>query len=272
MQLISQELIPELKVIDLIKAIVDNKSNRWFEVNLLEDRTTPEIIKGLAYKPTYKEMNILWNKVKVKKIVPKAKNILSEQLSKVELYTKKNKYELTLFGKFNEETGYFVTLSGQDKVFFIEEGSKDFFFSNVQDFWEKKIDYQVDFTKVKSFTFKLGTKKKQYGFKVENIEKFKVETDDNRVVRVKEYNINLLFNLVLNLVEFKEAKYVTSQLTRPSASDVTLYMHLFGKELFIIFKQNSITVQDLSGNVEYFYPHKISSINVKGQGDFFTLK
>ena len=88
---------------------------------------------------------------------------------------------------------------------------------------------------------------------------------------IKNYNINLLFNLVLNLVEFNEAKYVSTELSKISNEDVALHMTLFKKELIIVFKQNSITVQDLSSKLEYFYPHKISSINVKGTSDFFTL-
>lgn len=272
MELISQELIPGLKVVDIVKLVVDNKANRWFEVNFLEEVTNPKAYEGLRYKPAYKKMNQLWGNVKVKKVVPLSNNILSEQLSKVELHTKDSKYELVLYGEFNGANGYYATVKGQDKVFVIDEASKDFFFANVQDFWEKTVDYKTDFSKIKKFSFTLGSKSQQYKFKVEDIEKFEVSIDDNRLKGVRAYNINLLFNLVLNLVEFKEAKYVSQAFTRIEKEDVALYMSLFNKKLVIIFKENSITVRDLSDKVEYFYPHKISSINVKGLGDFFTLK
>ncbi len=272
MELISQELIPGLKIVDLVKLVVDSKTNRWFEVNFLDESTDPKIFEGLKYKPAYKAVNKLWTKVKVEKIVPISNNVLSEQLSKVELHTKETLYSLTLYGKFNGATGYYVTVKGQDKVYVIDEASKDFFFANVQDFWQKKIDYKTDFSKIKTFSFTLGNKSKQYKFKVEDIENFEVKVDDTRLKNVKTDNINLLFNLVLNLVEFKEAKYVGQGLSVINKDDVALYMSLFDKDLIIVFKENSITIQDLSDKVEYFYPHKISSINVKGQRDFFTLK
>lgn len=272
MQLISQNLIPSLKIVDVTKVEIDNKANRWFQVDFLQEKTKPSILKSLKYKNLYKVIGQLWNKVKVTKIVALGKNIVSEQMSKIIFTTKNTNFVITLFGKFNGATGYFAVLDGEDKVFVIDEGSKDFFFANVQKFWHKAIDYQTDFSKIKKFVFKLGDRKNKYQFKVEDIEKFEAKTDDPLLESVKSYNVNMLFNLVLNLVEFKEAKYVTGELTKIQKSDIVLTMTLFNKDLNIVFKANSITVQDLSANLEYFYPHKIASINVKGASDFFTLK
>lgn len=271
MELISKSLVPMLKVEEVQKVTIDNKANRWFEINFQKNITSPLIYSSLEYHNLQMAFAKLWSMVTVEKFVEKKKNVLSQVLATIELSKTNNTYKIVLYGKFNDVTGLFATVEGEnDLVYILNEKSKDLFFANVQTFWKKKINYGINLTQLSGFKFELGSQKQRYAFKVDDIENFEVKSDDPQVKSVKTANMNMLFNLILNLVEFKEAKYVTDNLSK-GLKGTHFKMWIFEKELNIIFSQNSITVQNLTDKLEYFYPHNIASINIKGLSDFYTL-
>lgn len=270
MDLISRKLIPDLSLATVNKVKVDNKANRWFEIDFEKQTTIPAIYPGLKYKQLMKVFSNAWQKVQVDKFIKKDKNILAEVVSTVLIHSENKETKVQIFGKFNEVSGLYAMIDDKDYVYVLNESSKSFFFSNVQNFWLKRIDYKVDFSKIKKFNFSIGDMNKFYQFKVDDVEAFEVVIDDSRVKMIKTQNMNMLFNLILNLVEFKEAKYVTQNLTK-KLKGTFIRLNIFQKKLKIVFSQNSITVQNLSDKLEYFYPHNISSIKINNLSDFFTL-
>jgi len=270
MNLISPRLIFGLGS-DKIKSIkIDNKTNRWFDVNFEESVTTPAKYNGLDYLSFSQTFDTLWNTIKVSRIINEPNLIISDELSSIEIKLKSDKvHNIKLYGLLNSENGYFAKVDQNDLIYVIDEKAKDFFFANVQDFWDKRTSYGIDFKNIKRVDFKIGVNvDKMFDFYINDIESFDIKTLAG--VKLKISNFNMLFNIILNLQSFKQAKYVVNSISKHK-SDFSIFVHIFNKKLKIYFKRNMIIVSNIDSKMEYFYPHNNSMIKIDKIEDFFTL-
>jgi hypothetical protein len=270
MNLISPRLIFGLSSEKIASIKIDNKTNRWFNVDFEKKSTIPEKYLGLNYLSFSQTFDSLWNTIKVSRILEDSNAIISDELSTIDIKLKSDKtHTIKLFGLLNSENGYFAKVDQSDLIYVIDEKAKDFFFANVQDFWDKRTNYKVDFNSIKRFDFKIGeSKKNMFEFYIDDIEKFNIKT--NTGIKLKVSNFNMLFNIILNLQTFKQAKYVVNKVSTHK-STFNMFVFIFNKKLRIYFNKNMIIVSDLDMNLDYFYPHSNSMIKINKIEDFFTL-
>ncbi len=270
MELISPKLIYGLNSQKLSKLKIDNKANRWFEVDFENNITTPKRYSGIKQLVFSQVFDSLWNMVSVDKIIDEEDLILSDQLSSVDIKLKSSKnHKIILYGLLNGEQGYYAKVDNSKIIYKINEKAKDFFFANVQNFWDKRLNLGVDFKKLKRVEFQIGFDPREFhSFYIDDIDSFDIKSASGKKIKVS--NFNLLFNIILNLQTFKQAKYVVESPNK-RASKHALYVNIFNKKLKIVFNTNMVIVSDLSEGLEFFYPHNNSMINIKSIDDFFTL-
>lgn len=273
MQLISKSLLAEFELSKIRKIKIDNTFNRWFEVDFEKQVTNPLPYEGVDYISLNKALENLWKTVTVNKMFEVKGHILSNLLSTIELTNNaEEKIILKLYGLLDGNDGYFVKISTKEKIFKLDEKARLFFFANVQDFWDKRLNFRIDLTLKDRLDFQLSDDAKEwFDFYVDDLEKFEIKSKVAKSTNTA--NMNLLFNLLFSLTDFKEAKYIAKE-SKPyklKKGEFRLYTKLLGKSISIIFKESMIIVTDLDFKVEYFYPHKNKAINILNLKDFFDL-
>jgi len=269
MNLINPILINDLDVSNIAKITIDNTYNRWFEIDFLNSKTTPEVFSSVNYNNLKKQFNFLWKKVKVTRISENSLNILTNIISTVTLQMKsQEKFKIELFGLLDGVEGYYARVNSSKEVYFIDQSAKDFFFANVQDFWDKRINFNVDFSGLDKLEFKLFNKSKSFSFVINDLKTFIVESSEG--LKVKQLNMNLLFNILFSLTDFRQAQFINPELSN-SVKGVKVGVKLLERTFNLYFSSNLITVQDVENKLEYIYPHKNKAINIQGLEDFFAL-
>lgn len=269
---IEDDFLPDFDVKKIDKFWVKRKSRVAFELNLKNNQTSPPIYAPLSYANILSKLTHLWSLVKIKTITKLNKNILSEPLSHIKISYGQKTLELTLYGKLNGQLGNFITTSEDHWIYAIKDEGKDLFFADIQDFWQKKFSYSNPIHTYKNFVFELGHPDKLYRFQVKDVEKFEIEINDARVEKLNRANMNLLFNLILNLTDFKQATFVLDSLSTFDNKALVFQMHIFDKTFKIQFKKYHLIVQDVKLNLEYHFIHKNNAIMVDTLRDFFTLR
>jgi hypothetical protein len=272
MDLIEAQFYPQLALDKIENIKIDNRINRWFELNFLNSDTQPKIYPGLEYKNLKQQFEKLWFNVKIEKFFELGKHVLSEKLSTIEIKLHDSSVKFTLYGLMNDIPGYYAVIENEARIYQLDEKSRDFFFANVQDFWWKQHFSKTLVNSLTKLDFKLGLNGHFYSFEVPDIKLFEVRSHDLRVNSVNAGNMNLLFNLIFNLVEFEEAKFIQQEFTKAQVDSISFDLELLDKKFKVRFLEYLIIVQDLSGKLEFAYPHRIPGIHIKQLTDFFTLK
>ncbi len=257
------------------KIIIDNKRNRWYSLNLSQNTTTPAAPSALRYLNIKLVLQNSLNNLKIKRIVSGGKNILTNLGSTIKIFHKQqDKPYLTLkmYRGLNNKFGTYLKSSKHDYIFVLENQNKSPFYFNQQDFWNKRIQYQVNFQQIKNFTFKLGhTGKKRYDFKVDDIETFEVLPKSKEVNFVSKVHINFLFNLLLNLVDFKQASYI-EEVEKLDIKRFQLVVELFQKELWVNIGKRFIDVYDTNTKILFHYEYNSQQITPDFFNKIFTVK
>lgn len=271
-QLIDNNLLPDYKFNFLETVEIAAKSRPKFELNLKENTTIPQIFKKLKYKDLRQHFNSLFKSLNVESIKKIKTNVLSEVQSSIKLIQENSSLELKLYGKLNDEVGNYITISNNDWIFSITDKSKKVFFVDVQDFWKKKFIYPRAIHEYDRFIFELGERNNRYKFKVDDISNFEIKIDDNRLDSINTGNLNLLFNIMFNLVNFNESSFIKNYLSTLDKTIPVFDLKLLNKRFKFQFLKYSIIVQDVDLELEYHFIHKNQSIMINDSTDFFTLK
>jgi hypothetical protein len=185
--------------IDIKTLKIKSGTNREFEVNFVHNTTMPKVLKPLNYI----------NFSEVEKVIEglsyfsKHKNITNpHKLSQVELneslqvdVLKSSKNFFLLFNKTYYE---------------ISEKDAQILSSNVQRFWDKKInlDFINAIEKANNIFSLHFPDNSEYNFKLKNMEVFSYKQLESK--KFDNNYINLLFNIVLSNKPFDQARYVLS--------------------------------------------------------------
>jgi len=164
--------------IDVSKINLTNTRNRPFEVDLINQRTSPQILNGLNFSKDAADQFVKeLFKLRAKKIFHDAKKEnLKELLGKMNIITKKGSVvTLELYKSFNKRGGYFVRSNLEPTLYEIGQETARFFYLNVQDFWHKTL---LEFS---TSTFILSNGEKQFSLK---------RTNDGRFFSTQEMKIN----------------------------------------------------------------------------------
>lgn len=255
----------------LLKIKVDNTRNRWFEVDFGKKQTLPIPYLGVQLKNLKKVIENLGTFKKVIKVHREGAMVLSDKRSEMTFYTSTETIVASLFLSLNGRYGNFFKVSGMKEVLEVELFDKNLPFSHVQMFWNKTFDYKVDFTKMKRFDFKLTTPKhKEIAFYIDDLEKFEVKSENPLIAHIDKTRMNFLFNLVFNLTDFKQAKYI-----RPAFNGPHMYqlkIELFNKKLGISIMKDQVMVDDLSTELQFVFDLKTQQVQSGFFEKIFTVK
>lgn len=269
--LIDRALFKLLNVKKLNTLIIDNKRNRRFQIDLEKNTTEPLILKGLKYKNFNQYLSSVFNSAIIKAVVVEKQKVLSNLASEIIFYHDSKKSIAKLYKGLNEKYGYYVKFDAIDYVFEVDEKAAEIFFLNVQDLWSKKLLPNMKLTEKDSFKFSLShDDEKYFDFEVNDLNRFKIVSKSDRVISFDQNLMNMIFNLVFNLVDFKEAKYVDS-FTQVGAEGKTVYIKLFDKKLGIELNKDEIIVWDVKNKIKHHYQFSTDTIGVLSWEDIFTL-
>lgn len=260
-------------VTEQIKSIkINNKWNRWYEVDFENKMTTPSIPKGLRYKNLNNMLKEFVALGKIKRLISNVGHKLDLDLCEVEVVGN-DKIVYRVYGELDGEKGIYVTTENDPKwIFEMDQKSREIFFSNVQIFWNKRIFHKEDLLDLKSFDFKLGDQKSLYKFQVTDIESFQIKNDDSRIEKLHVGNFNMLFNLIFSLTKFNQAKQVLFELPEEIQPRFQLAMELLKKELLLHFYDSKILIENKTDGytLEYLFP--VADYKYNSLYDFFALK
>ena len=264
---LDKKLLYDLDYNKIVKVKVDNKLNRWFSLDLLNNSTYPKAYKKIKVKKLLTKLTGLLNQLIVSKIIENQKDLLSNELSRIELFLDNNKkIVLKLYSSLNGRFSRYVQINDSDKIYEIEIKNPNIFLLNVQDFWNKKFVYDVDLSSLDQMKFEVSTNNNEfYTFIIKDIKnEFKIESLTNKV-QPNQTHMNVMFNLLFNLLEFKEANYVEPNIKIDNEM-YNIKIKLLNKTLSIFKNKTLISVIDEETKVKYYFNYNTQVLD----DDFFN--
>lgn len=250
---------------------IDNIRNRKFELDLEKQKMTPIPPKNIGTKSLNLELLTLIKRISVKRVITKPAKLLSNLRSTIEV---KGNRELTykLYAAYGEQFGYFLKVSDSTEITELKLEKKSLFFSNQQIFWNKKIDFKhINFSTTDSFKFTVRKdNQKHIEFEVKDIKKFEVSTNHSDVSNISDIHFNVLFNLLFNLADFKEAKYIVDGYSQKHVYD--LEVKLFDKVMLIKILPQKILVFDETNKQAFFFEYDKTQLPAGFFKQIFTVK
>jgi hypothetical protein len=252
-QLINKNILYNYDLDQISKIKIDGRRNRWFELNLIKNITLPLPYSGVETKKLKEYVIHLLNKFKIKKRMSFNPKLVYDEMGTIEFYINNAQTELKLYSSYNGVFGRYLYINGSKELFELETVSKNLFYMNIQDFWIKTFIFNVDMVKINNFGFELSTdNNKYYAFGVSDAKnKFSI-TSLSKNVDFEDFKMNFMFNLIFNLVDFKEAKYIEDKIDL-ELDRSHLYIKIFNKKLSILKNKNLITVTDHSLRIKYYF-------------------
>ena len=172
-ELIDKRLLSSLDISRVQKIKVDNRRNRWFEIDLEQGGTTPAPPKSVSFDFSKEKIYELLLGIKFKKFEALRNSVLEDSLSTVDIKINDEVLTLKLYGLLNNEKGLFVSKSYRPETVFTLSDGQDFFFDNVQSFWDKKLILPTEkILNLEKLNFKLGLNLRQmvdfYAYDIQN--------------------------------------------------------------------------------------------------------
>jgi len=267
---IERRLFFHQNIADITSIDFKNRHNRPYHIDLIDNHTKPSKFKNIKYKNMKEIMTYFFEKTLIEKLIVENKNVLSNPIGSLKFNLRNSKVTTAkLFAGLNGKYGKYVKFSSIDYIFKLPDDSTQVFGLHVQDFWNKKFLLNVDFKKIKDFIFKLKIGEgKMYSFRVNDLKSFEIEKLDSAVTSINKNLMNFLFNLIFNLVDFKEADYI-EKIEKSEKGQLTL--DIFQRKFSISLKPNKIEVIDLSERIKYHFKYNTQQLKEDSLKRIFTV-
>jgi hypothetical protein len=253
---------------------IDNKANRWFSLDFSEMKTSPLALDGIKYRNFFNRVMEGIEKVKITSIISHGQNILSNPRSRIN-FKGKEELNIKLYSSLNGKYGNYLKVDGRNDIIEVELKDSSLFFLNIQDFWIKKINYDIDFKKLNEVNFKISfDNRKFFDFIINDLESFKVIPLDKKVSFVSNTHMNFLFNLLFNLADFKQAHYIEKiqgDAVNLNKEKFDLYINLFGKFFTVKIEDDFILVGDYNDKVLFKFKYNQGQIEPGFFDKIFTV-
>lgn len=216
--------------------------NKKYSVDFEKSQTIPPPPKGISYyEDNWVSFLETLTKLEGKSVYyPADPKLLTEILSEFEVVDREGrKYTLDVYKKYGDLSGYFLKTTLDNIVYQLKPEDAQYFFVNVQDFWQKRIS-----PKEKEFNFKVTfLDNKTETVKISDKELFKVFPTDSRytegTIRALEFK---------RLLEFfkTEGNHVTEFTESPSEilKKNIMRVQFDNRNLSVILEENEAIVVD----------------------------
>ena len=245
--------------------------NKKYSIDFQKSQTIPAPPKGIAYyEDNWVSFLEMLTKLEGKSIYfPAETKLLTEILSVFEVIDRQErKYTLTVYKKYGELSGYFLKTTLDNIVYELKSEDAQYFFVNVQDFWQKRI-----IPKEKEFNFKVTfLDNKTETVRISDKELFKVFPTDSKftegTIRALEFK---------RLLEFfkSEGNHVTEFTEKPSEilKKNIMRVQFDNRNLSVILEDNEAIVVDfdLSIMIHYYIGAKLP-FSIKHEDYFIAAK
>jgi hypothetical protein len=267
---IERKLFQHIDLNQVSKLKIDGKHNRWFEVDIKNGSTVPPKYAPLKYKKIPEVVQFLFDKAIVKNLLLGGQSILSNPVSEMKISHGNQISSAKLYAGLNGKYGRYVKFKNLNYIFELDETSAMIFNTHVQDFWNKKFLLDVDFSKMEDFQYQLSFDgDKYYHFEVKNLDKFDIAILNEEVSSINKNLMNFMFNLIFNLVDFKEAKYV-EEITKINKSQ--LYLKIFKRDYALSILNEKIEVIDINSRIKYHFSYNTQQFKADTLLRIFTVK
>lgn len=249
------------KAINFEEMTISTFRNKKFSVNFKQTSTNPPAPEGLGYfEENWISFHRVLSKLEGRTVYsPYESSALSDVLSQFEIKDREGrKIILTVFKRFGELNGYFMTSSLDNLLYVLKPEDARYFFVNVQDFWNKKIVPQGKEYNL-TLTFLDG---KSEQVKIIDKELFKVET--GKSVRSLEFK---------KLIDFlkTEGDHISEMTEKPSEilKKNVLRVQFENKDLNVILVENDAILVDVNQKIKiHHYVGATIPFSIK-RGDYF---
>ncbi|MBL7663941.1 MAG: hypothetical protein JNM93_02320 [Bacteriovoracaceae bacterium] len=238
-------------------AEIKNNRNRFYQVNFHNKSTIPEILQSMNYNERY-FLHFLqeFQQMKLKNIYEN-KNALDEMLAEV---TFDRNLDVRLYKKYSGKEGYFISFSDSLFVFEIGEYQAKLFFSNVQDFWDKKLTFLSKIDNLKNFeffiTFFESSEEKKYLVRIVDDKNLNLEVIDHSELRPVREKFVQLIKILFSIDNFFMAERVepyTHQFYEENKKFREIRLGVQGRNIDLYFAGHEIILANVTdGHLLYY--------------------
>ena len=274
-----KSLFGEIDIASAQKLKVDNRRNRWFELDLVNETTTPAPPRGIRAANLKELVAKNLETLRFASVLKLDGGVLDDGLSRLELQLKNENKACELFGVFNGRRGLFAKLdSDPDRIYELEDKGGRLFFETLQSFWRKVPDLgPTNLSTLQSLDFSLGADKAKLAkFRVPDLGSFTIAPGEDGIeVKNQEY-FNLLFNVLFSGNGFEQAGMANQLSEKELGSKIAqakskIFLNVFGKRFVFILSDGTLTLLDEDNLVELVYRVQESLKNLS-QEQFFAFK
>lgn len=255
------------------KLVVDGVRNRWFEIDLVKNMTRPAPYKGVSVKENLKiETHKLLKMFQYQRRLKFSKDFVSTSSGSLELFSVENsKSTFHLYNTYNGRFGRYIHEVGSPYIYELIGIKTNLFYLNVQSFWDKTFIHNVDLNTLDQFIFDVSLENdKFFQFIVNDVRnKFTISSLEESV-EFDKTKMNFLFNLLFNLIDFKEADYIEENIIL-SQEHSSIRVKLFNKIYGISKNKNLITVVDHSLRIKFFFNYSSQELGETFFETIFTV-
>jgi len=193
------------------KVLVFREGTGAYELNFLENSTSPEPLKGVEVHRDIKTKFISQlNQIQIKKELSFNQLKKFKKLAVINFRQKNSKVIIWEIWQTNQATADAMVIdSDMRKAFLITGQSMKLFFLNVQDFWDKKIIPSEKFKHFESLKFEISQNNKTEKVEILNREPLAFNASS---LKTNQERLGDLFQFLFNLGPFDQADRI-SQLT-----------------------------------------------------------
>ncbi len=255
---------------EVSQAMIDSVRNRPLEIDFIKRETKPAAPSPLSYKDLNSVFSRYFAEINIIKLIDKGQNYLTDQRSVVTL-DGNQKLKLTYYSAMNDSYGKFIRVDGIDYIFQVDMDEQNIFFLSGKDFWNKRFHYPKSINNLTSLDFALSfDQKAYYDFQVYDLENFKIRATSDKV-SFSKVHMNVLFNLLLNLVDFKEAMFVETFHHFDNPERSRLWINFLGSTMVVWIEDNVIKVLDKNNGLLYYFADQSGQLTEGFFGQIFTV-
>lgn len=228
--------------------------------------------KGIqVIKNVYSNLQKIMDDVILEEVIKKEEMPL-DLISKISFFENDKEVKFELFRTYKNENAAFLSLSSYpDFLFKLNSEKLSFFSLNHQDFWNKKIHFDVDFASLNKVEFILSfpREKRSEKFLVEDFETFKVIPKNSKLI-ISQNFFNLLFNIVFGGAEFKQARLVGElKDLKINASDFEMEISILDRKLKLQVVSKHIFIIDDENKYYLQYDYDLGNLTPTSSKNFF---